>query len=184
MTAEEARRRLALAAKGENRKLRDLARDISVDSGKPVETLTYLWISSDAKNRRKVETVLEGLGAVGVPSLLTLKNPALAARAALQAARALLAGQQRIAARLAQLLESRVPMPSSPSAGRTEEKELRSRECDEAYLLARQLLKGDDSERERFQMRRAFLLMTEAERDSEIDKYKSSGWWSALVEAE
>lgn len=184
MTAEECLRRLALAAKGENLKLRQLARDISSDSRKLLETLAHLWAYAEEPYRRKVETVLNRLGAVSVPSLLALKAPAPAAKAAFQAARALLKTQKLLAARLLQLMDSRVPMPPVPSAGQTEEKELPSRECDEAYLLARQLLKGDDAERQRSRLRRVFLLMSETERDAEIARYRAAGSWQPLVEPE
>lgn len=184
MTAEECLRRLVLAAKGENLKLRELARDIGSDSRKPLETLAHLWAYAGEPYRRKAETILNRLGAVSVPSLLALKPPAPAAKAGFEAARALLTTQRLLAARLLQLMDSRVPMPPVPSAGQTEEKELPSRECDEAYLLARRLLKGDDSERQRSQLRRVFLTMSEAERDAEIVRYRAGGSWQPLVEPE
>ncbi len=184
MTAEEALRRLSLIAKGETGKLRALAQEISADSKRPTDALANLWSYAGGRDLKKVEVVLEELGLPGVPALLALRKPAPAARASLQAARALSTTQGRIAARLRQMLDSRLPMPPSPSAGQAEEREPQSRECDEAYLMARQLLKGDDSDRERFRMRRTFLLMPEAERDAEIAKYQSSGWWSALMEDE
>jgi hypothetical protein len=65
-----------------------------------------------------------------------------------------------------------------------EEKEQPSRECDEGYLLLRQLLKADESEAAHAYVRRNFLDQTEAEADATINRYRTKGRWDDLMSDE
>lgn len=104
-------------------------------------------------------------------------------RALAQAVQTAAAAQRRVLQALQRIMDSKLPIPRSPSAGRTEERELPSRECDEAYLLARWLMKTDDPPLERALTRKRFLSMVPAQRDSIIANYRKTGQWTALTES-
>jgi hypothetical protein len=187
MTGDEARKRLAEIQVGEFRKLQTLAREIGADARKPVSTLADVWRSGNASEQEKAETVLADLGELAVRPWLSVAGAVggdRGARAALQASRAYREAQQRLLQKLQQMMESPAPVPPPPAAGQTEEKEPPSRECDEAYLFARRLLKADDPERLRPLLRKEFLFMPAPKRDAEIASYRRTGEWAVLVEGE
>jgi len=187
MTGDEARRRLSEIQTGEYRKLAALARQIRDESRKPVSTLAGAWASGTASDQRKAETVLTALGELTVESWLSTGRSMTGqrkTRCVMQAGLAYLSAAEHVFQKLNRLMESKAPVPGVPLAGRTEEKELSSRECDEAYLLARRLLKADEPEWIHPVIRKEFLLMPVAKRDTEIANYRKTGRWTPLATTE
>jgi hypothetical protein len=175
MTGDEALKRLSEIEAAEFKKLQGLARDIATDARKPATALTGAWAAGQASDQQKAETVLADLGELAV-------RPWILAGQAVAAGRAYLGSQQRIVEKLTGMFESQAPVPPPPAAGQTEEKEPPSRECDEAYLFARRLLKADDPEELRALLRKEFLFMPAAKRDAEIASFRKTGKWAALLE--
>jgi hypothetical protein len=185
MTGDEALKRLSEIKAAEFKQLQGLARDIAADARKPVAALTSVWATGAASDQQKAEAVLADLGELAVRPWIEVGSTASGergARAVAEAGRAYLESQQRIVQKLTGMLDSQAPVPPPPAAGQTEEKEPPSRECDEAYLFLRQLLKADDPEELRSQLRKEFLFMPAAKRDAEIASYRKTAKWAALLE--
>jgi hypothetical protein len=98
------------------------------------------------------------------------------------AAKSLLACRKRALDTLDEVMDSKTSVPIPPERVPEEEKEQPSRECDEAYLLMRSLLKGDESELADDLARRRFLMEEPATRDAEIANYRKTGKWMRLVD--
>lgn len=186
MTGNEALRRMSEIKADESRKLTDLAKHIETDVRQPIGEVLGMADQGEESGRRKAEKILVGLGELAVRPLLSadratgergLKSAALACQATLDA-------QRRVIERLHLLMQSKSPMPKPPLAGRTEEKESPSRECDEAYLLARWLLKPDESDLVQTLHRKPFLRKTEAQRDALIADYQNKGRWGEIITAD
>jgi hypothetical protein len=90
--------------------------------------------------------------------------------------------RKKIAALLEKMLGDKreVEMPELPPG--TEEKYPPRRVCDEGYLLLRDLLALEETEEERFFNADAYFHMEYAERDTEINRLKTSKKWVSLTE--
>lgn len=185
MTGDEIRKRLSEIEASECRKLSELAAKIASDSREPVRRLIHSAAQGSDTEWKKVENLLDELRELAVAPCLSARAAGSGERRLLTttaAARAYLAAQEQVIAKLKRMMESKTTMPPPPASGMTEEKELPSRECDEAYLLARELLKAEDSDLVQLLARREFLLKSPAQRDEEIAKYRKTGKWTPLVE--
>jgi hypothetical protein len=83
---------------------------------------------------------------------------------------------------LKKLLENKTRVPIPKPKRPVEERIPQRRVCDEAYLLLRRALTFDVSVLVRELTEREFLDLEETERDKEIERYKRTGEWTALVE--
>ncbi|HEY3244335.1 MAG TPA: hypothetical protein VGM03_13395 [Phycisphaerae bacterium] len=184
MTAEQVRRELSQIKIGDIRALSALAQRISAEVRQPAAVLMDLWKSAGPEEQRKSEAVLGQLAEPAVEAWLVTASAGgeRGARALAQAVQTSAAAQRRILHALQGMLDSKLPMPRSPSAGQTEERELSSRECDEAYLLTRWLMKTDEPALERALARKRFLSLVPAQRDSAIAAYRKNGQWMALAD--
>jgi hypothetical protein len=185
MTGDEARKRLDKIDAAEFKKLQGLSREIAADARKPLTALTGVWATGADSDQQKAETVLADLGELSVRPWMHVGQAVggeRGPRAIVEAGRAYLESQQRIVQKLTGMLDSQAPVPPPPGAGKTEEKEPPSRECDEAYLFLRRLLKADDPDELRPLLRKEFLFLPAAKRDAEIANYRQTGKWAALLE--
>ncbi len=90
--------------------------------------------------------------------------------------------QARIVRELRTLIGDKRPLPPKEQGPFTEEKIPDRRVCDEAYLLMRRLLAGDDEEAAMVNARIFLYGMTEPERDREISRLIKSKEWISLSE--
>ena len=185
MTGSEALARFSEIPPSEFRKLGKLARRIRTDARYAARHLCESWGAGSEPEDRKTETVAVALGELSVaPCLARSKELSgeLRVRAAALAAGSYFSAQDRLLAKLNRMMESKTTMPPSPAAGMSEEEELPSRECDEAYLLARELLNVEDSELVRVLLRQEFLSLEKKERDNEIARHRKTGKWGKVVD--
>jgi hypothetical protein len=186
MTGKEATKRLGACKVDDTDKLDALAADIGSDSREPLSALTGAW-ARGAAEQAKAHKVLDALKGLPVAAWLRTAEttggdrslPALRAACA-----AYLQLQERAEKKLVAMLDSKTPVPPPPTFGPQEERRPKTRECDEAYLLLRHLLKADDTDEVRIMSEHLFLHMTDAERDREVRLYKEKQQWSVLAEEE
>lgn len=88
----------------------------------------------------------------------------------------------RVAARLAQALDDRRPVPLVPDVFPSEEKPAPRRVCDEAYLLLRELSSVGESRGALVLKARAFLRRPDPDRDAEIARARSGLPFTRLFE--
>jgi hypothetical protein len=184
MTGKEALKRLGGCPEEDVDKLDALAADIVRDSRDPLSFLVEVWAAS-APEQPKARKVLADLKGLPVAAWLRSAETTTDARSgqALRAAcEAYLQFQQRVEQKLVGWLDSKTPVPPPPALGPQERRRPKTRECDEAYLLLRRLLKADQTEPQRILAEHTFLQMTDEERDQEVRLYKEKQQWSELAE--
>ncbi len=185
MTGDQVRQELAEIEPTQFRRLAELARRISGDSRAPGQWLARAWASPEADQRRKARAVLVGLRELAIgPWLAQAGLAAGVGRIAAVdcTAQAYLAARQRVTDKLARMMQSKAAMPAPPPEPGIEEEEPPSRACDEAYLLARRLLRTGESELVITLNRSEFLRLDEGQRDAEIERYTKTDKWAVLVD--
>ena len=183
MTGVQAKERLAELAESEFKKLEALAQQICTESRGPANKLAELWRAGGESD--KAQPTLTAMGELAVrPWLAASKAGGKQNRlqAMTQGCKAYLAAQQQFMRRLKQMMQSKTAVPLAAPRGPVEEPELPRRECDQAYLWGRQLLKADDGELDCAVIEDEFLRLTEKQRDSEIANYNKTGQWASLAE--
>ena len=186
MTGSEANKRLAAAKWDDGAALDKLAQDIVTDAQAPLDALGETWAASkDDKEQLKVVRVLNLL--VELAAVAWLKAYATAdqphkAHAAARAAGGYSQLEARMTKELGDVLASKTPVPQRKPREPVEETRPATRECDEAYLLLRRLLKADESTHEQTLSERAFLASANAERDKTIDRFRQKQEWTRFVE--
>ena len=185
MTGDEVRRLLSEIEPDDTRQLTALARRIVHDASQSAASLTHVWASASTSDRQKAQTVLETLRELAVDPWLSVGAAGHGSRdveAALQACRAYLAAQEDLLQRLGAMMDVTTRVPPREMEGPVEEEEQPSRECDEAYLLVRRLLRVDESVLIRTLNRELFLSLPPSKRDAEISNFKKTGHWAVFVE--
>jgi hypothetical protein len=185
MTGDQARARLSEIEPTAYRELHELARRIRADAREPLRRLAALWRAGGDPEEQKAARVLASTRELAVVPWAQVARTTAAARsleALVQACQTYAAARDDVLAGLSKMMQRKTLMPPPPTAGMTEEKELPSRECDEAYLLARRLSKTDESDLAHILARREFLLLSPTQRDTEIQSVQKSGKWMRLVE--
>lgn len=81
-----------------------------------------------------------------------------------------LEARRKVVDRIIPLLARKTPVPKAPVIGPLEEPVPDTRVCDEAYLLLRRLINGEESLEAYHENARTFTGLTEDERDEEISK--------------
>ncbi len=187
MTPDQAMRRLSEIEPGRFAQLSRLAAEIAKAPRDAASAVARMWASGSPAERAKAAAVLVGLRERSLQPLLPPETAEDGGQrlARLQvAADAYLAARGRAIRSLSVMMASKAPLPPVPGAGKTEEKEPDSRECDEAYLATRRLLKTDDTQMTHQRVRRAFLQNPRGQRDAEIGHFRDTGKWKFSVAEE
>lgn len=185
MTELEVIRRLGWTDEEDWDRLDELVRTMSAHAWDAPLALARGWLARPGE-QDKIRHVLGLLKELSIRPWFAIvpKAPADQKLFALeQAVGSLETLQSEIVQKLTRLLGSKVELPlASPLEETIEERELPSRECDEAYVLLRRILKPDESELTGELTRREFLRLEDEGKDEEIARYKTGAPWIQFVE--
>ena len=160
-----------------------LSRNVVAQALAPIRAVVPLLNDPDPRISAKAAHLLSGTGGLATAPLLESPEPRAPSDKLWVMGKVLrshLAERGEIVARLDSMLDDRTLMDWGTVAG-TEEKPKPSRVCDQAYLLMRRILKVNESAIESIHERKAFLALSDREKDVEIQKAKGSHAWSNLV---
>jgi len=186
MTRNQVIRQLRTILEEEWDQLDEVVHDIAIDSYDAPKAITEAWSTSGEGDSEKFLQVLLQLKELSIiPWLATADNlsGSLCISALSDVVSAYQALQETVVTELRIMLQSKnpVPIPQLEMPIAEEEKELPSRECENAYYLLRRILKTDESEWVSELTRRALLRMEEKESDQKIIDYVRTGQWERLV---
>jgi hypothetical protein len=186
MTGGDASKRLSAVKLDDGAALDALTQDIVADAAAPLAALGETWAAAkDEPEQLKVVRVLNLLVELASVAWLRAYSPAdqpHKAHAATRAAAGYAQLEARMTKELGDLLASRTPVPQPKPPEPVEERRPPTRECDEAYLLLRRLLRADEPELEQTLSERGFLALTNADRDKTIERFRQKQEWTRFVE--
>jgi hypothetical protein len=160
-----------------------LSRSAAQQALAPIRAVVTLLNDPDPKMFRKAALLISEIGDLAIVPLLESPEPRAAPDKLWNMETVLgahLAVRDRIVARLDLMLTDKTRITWG-TVGPAEEKPQPSRVCDEAYLLMRRLLNTGEGKMESIHQRKAFLSLSDQEKDAEILKAKQSRAWSNLV---
>ena len=162
-----------------------LAMAVRNQSRELTRTLVRVWSGSDPVMSRKAERLLAQSEELTLGPLSESRD-SVGAVERVWRLRSLIEGElqlrERLLSRLDPLLEDRSPVPMPAPPGDAEEPVLPRRVCDEAYLLVRRMLNPQEGPLT-FQLNsRAFLGMSDKDKNAEIEKARTSRKWSQFIE--
>lgn len=178
MTRDEIRGRLLSLRESDFTGAEKLAQDLARDARAPQRVFTRILAWPDYPHRTNAEAVLKGLHELALMPRLSASRKltgAVRIQALLEAFRLYRTQEQKAAAALRPMLESRVPAPRPEIPGPVEVRVPIPRECDEAYLLVRRMNLPDEPDEQRLRFNSAFIRKPEAERDRAIRAYLETG---------
>ncbi|HUO31202.1 MAG TPA: hypothetical protein VMU80_18405 [Bryobacteraceae bacterium] len=183
MTSEEFHTRIAQLAPGDQPGLDALAQEVIDDARAAPDTAVKIWKEA-GPFAPQAKLVLAGLEDVSLIPLSSKADPAAVSEViwALRTEGLRIAELDRKIVKYfeAHLADKR-KMPPRRDLGPTEEKPPVVRVCDEAYLQMRRLLNLEESTDQYLQNSRAYLSLTEAQKDDEIQNARKSRAWARLA---
>lgn len=175
MTQDEILRRLTDIRKMDLASLENLAAEIAEEARRPVVFLSRLVTAPDGSEQRKAHLILEKLAELSIlPWLAASRNLPLPRKldSITLAYRAYAAIMQTVLIELDRMMARKTLLSPPIITGPVEEPPPTLRECDEGGLLFRRLRNSDESWRHHAIARGEFGLLSESERDAEIESYR------------
>jgi hypothetical protein len=162
-----------------------VAETIANDAREPVRAAVQLWMSPDPVMSGKAMGLLLDVGDLAIAPLIeaqpaTPEDKVWAVRMAVDAELAL---RKKLIAKVDAMLadKTQVPMARPPHA---EQVPPRRRVCDEAYLLMRSLVHLGEEQIEAQAQESLFLQLTDAQKDTLIQRARASGIWNRALRGE
>ena len=150
-----------------------------------VRALVKGWAGSDARLSANARTVLGQCEELLAGPLLDCRD-ALGIEGRVWRLRTAVETELQLRERTVRHLDpgfdDRTPVPLPVVTGPTEEPPMPRRVCDETYLLLRRMLNPQEGPLTYTMNSRAFLALSESDRDAEIERARKRGVWAKLVE--
>lgn len=183
MTSTELVEALRQAHPTQRSAIDSLSRNVAEQALAPIRAVVTLLNDPDPKMSDKAARLISGIGDLAIVPLLESPEPRTVSDKLWNIETVLTAHlvvRERIVARLDSILADKT-LITWGTVGPVEEKPQPSRVCDEAYLMMRRLLNPKEGTMESIHESKAFLALTDKEKDAEILKAKKSRAWSNLT---
>src|SRR5258708_17091675 len=183
MTGDELTGELRRLDPNNRMNLDHLARAVIEQSRSPIRAVLDLAGSSDQALSKKARSLLSNVDDLAIVPLLDAPEPSDPFVRIWQlntVMSAQLELRDKVVAKLDSMLADKTPIPWR-TIKHAEVAPRSSRVCDEAYLMMRRLLNTTEGKNQFVYDRKAFLALSEKERDTEILKSKKSRTWTNLV---
>lgn len=184
MTRHNFLERLSKLSPEDSAGLTALAQDVVREAREAVDTAVQAWQQGDEATSRKAMLVLAEVEDLALVPLIDA-GPARTVEQVMWSERTVGAGlaelQRRALRWIDNLLMDKRRAPVRKSVPPLEEQPPPVRVCDEAYLQMRRLLNVEEGKEKYFTNARAFLFLSDAQKDAEIQKARHSRAWTQFT---
>ncbi len=162
----------------------ELSRNFEEEAHAPVRTAVAMLNGGDPEMGRRAASMITNIGELAIVPLLEAKPPSKPASRVWNMEVVISAHLQeraKVVALLNAMLSDKAKIrweKAMPEEGAP----VPSRVCDEAYLMMRRLLNNNEDKAQFLNEHEAFLQLSDAEKDKEIQKVAKSHAWSNFVE--
>jgi hypothetical protein len=183
MTADEFVEALRRLDPNQEEAIDSLSASVEEQARASVRAAVTLLNGADPKMSERAASVVTSIGDLAIVPMLEAPQPSAATKKVWNmdvVLTAHLGVRSKVVARLNSMLADKMKITWG-KRGPGEGTQPPSRVCDEAYLMMRQLLNTSEDKTQFLNERKAFLALSDVEKDNEILKAKKSHSWTSLT---